>query len=151
MSGPIAYQLPDLKNYQNVSTATPLPVSSASAATTSAPVVTSSAAPADRWFYAGVTGGITDTADVAIKTAAGASIKNYLVRIQAGNGSAVASEIVVKDGSTIIWRGYIPATSGQINVAFDPPLQSTANTALNVAMITTATATRVSAQGYVGA
>lgn len=106
---------------------------------------------ASRWQFAGVTGGITDTSDVAIAAAAGASLRNYLTAIQFAN-TGIASEIVVKDGATVIWRGYALATTGdQQSVTFPVPLKGTANTALNVAMITTASATRVSAQGYTAA
>lgn len=104
------------------------------------------------WQYAGVTGGITDTADVAAKAAAGASVRNYVSAIQYLNTAAVASEIVIKDGSTVIWRGYAPASMlTPATVVFPVPLKSTANTAINVAMVTTATATRVSVQGFTGA
>lgn len=106
---------------------------------------------ASRWNYAGVTGGLTDTSDTAVMAAGGASVRNYMTAIQYCNTSAVASEIVVKDGSTVIWRGMAPASmTSPVSVPFDVPLRGTANTALNVAMITTATATRVSAQGYQG-
>jgi hypothetical protein len=104
------------------------------------------------WQYAGAAGGITDTADVAVKASAGALIRNYMTSLQYLNTSAVASEIVVKDGATIIWRGYAPAAmTVPVNITFPQPLRGSAATALNVAMITTATATRVSAQGFVGA
>jgi hypothetical protein len=102
--------------------------------------------------YAGATGGIIDTADVVIAPAAGAGIRNYLTSLQFKNTSAVASEIVVKDGATVIWRGHVSATMAfEELVTFGTPLRGTANTALNVAMITTATATIVSAQGFTGA
>jgi hypothetical protein len=102
--------------------------------------------------FAGATGGITNTSDVAIAAAAGAGIRNYLQTIWFKNTAATASEIVIKDGSTVIWRGHVGAsmTVGEF-VRFDPPLRGTANTALNVALLTTATATIVSAQGYTGA
>jgi hypothetical protein len=102
--------------------------------------------------FAGATGGITNTADVAIAAAAGAGIRNYLQTIWFKNTAAVASEIVLKDGATIIFRGHVGAsmTFGEY-IRFDPPLRTTANTALNVALLTTATATIVSAQGYTGA
>jgi hypothetical protein len=104
-----------------------------------------------RWGYAGVTGGITDTSDVVLAAAGGASVRNYVVALQYHNTSAVASEIVVKDGSTVIWRGYAPATMTRpVDIVFPVPLKGTANTAMNVAMITTATATIVSAQGFTG-
>jgi hypothetical protein len=106
---------------------------------------------ANFWSYAGVTGGILDTADVALKAAAGASVRNYISSLQFKNTAAVASEIVIKDGSTVIWRGHVSASmTFAENIPFNPPLKGTANTALNVAMLTTATATIVSAQGYTG-
>lgn len=107
---------------------------------------------ANFWGYAGASGGILNTTDVAIKTAAGAGVRNYISSLQFKNTAAVASEIVVKDGSTVIWRGHVSASmTFHELVTFNPPLRGTANTALNVAMLTTATATIVSAQGYTGA
>lgn len=104
------------------------------------------------WAYAGVTGGITNTADVALMAAAGAGVRNFLHSIQWKNTSTVASEIVVKDGATVIWRGHVSASMTVMDGwTFDPPLRGTANTALNVAMLTTGTATIVSAQGSTGA
>lgn len=104
------------------------------------------------WQYAGATGGITTTADTAISAApTGSGARNYLASIQFKNTSAVASEIVIKDGSTIIWRGHVSASMTAIQtVSFLPPLRTSANTAMNVALITTGTATIVSAQGYTG-
>lgn len=103
------------------------------------------------WVYAGVTGGIVATTPNALKAAAGAGLRNYLTGIQFKNTSAVASEIEVRDGATVIWRGHASASmTVSDGWTFVPPLRSTANTALNVAMVTTATATIVSAQGYVG-
>jgi hypothetical protein len=117
------------------------------------PVITDPhAAAASRWQYAGVTGGITNTSDVALAAAAGSGVRNYLTGIQFKNTSATASEIVVKDGSTVIWRGHAGASMAQMEcITFPVPLKGTANTALNVAMITTATATIVSAQGFTAA
>jgi hypothetical protein len=102
--------------------------------------------------FACATGGIVNTADVAIAAAGAAGIRNYLQSLWFKNTAATASEIVIKDGSTVIWRGQVSAsmTSGEF-VRFDPPLRGTAATALNVALLTTATATIVSAQGYTGA
>lgn len=105
-----------------------------------------------RWQAAGVSGGITNTTDVVLMAAGGASVRNYLTAIQYINTSATASEIVVKDGSTVVWRGVAPANmSAMQSVVFPGGLRGTANTAMNVAMSTTATATVVSAQGFQGA
>ena len=107
---------------------------------------------ASRWNYAGATGGITNTTAVALNAAAGAGLRNYVVGIQYFNSAAVASEIEIRDGSTVIWRGFVPASmTAPVNITFQVPLRGSANTAINVALATTATATRVSAQGYTSA
>lgn len=123
-----------------VGEATPLPVKSAAQ-----PAVTTS-----DWKYAAASGGIVNTTDVAIKAAAGAGIKNVLTSLQIINTHAtVATEVVVKDGSTIIWRAEFPAVMKEPAVInFATPLVSSANTALNVAAITTGSKVYVNAQGY---
>ena len=104
--------------------------------------------PENEWQYAAASGGITNTTDVVLQAAAGSGIKNYLTGLSVANASATASEVVVKDGSTVIWRMYLAANAPIQSIKFVTPLQSTANTALNVACITTGTQTYVNAQGY---
>jgi len=105
--------------------------------------------PENEWQYAAQSGGITNTSDVALVAAAGANIKNYLTGLSVANANATASEIVIKDGaSTVIWRMYLAANAPIQSIKFVTPLQSSANTALNVACITTGTQTYVNAQGY---
>jgi hypothetical protein len=102
------------------------------------------------WSYAAGSGGITNTSDVAIKAAAGVGVKNVLTSLQVQNTHAtVATEVVVKDGSTVIWRCDMPAVmKTPADIKFDPPLKSSANTALNVACITTGSKVYVNAQGF---
>jgi len=105
--------------------------------------------PENEWQYAAQSGGITNTSDVALVAAQGTGIKNYLTGLSVANANATASEIVIKDGaSTVIWRMYLAANAPIQSIRFSTPLQSTANTALNVACITTGTQTYISAQGY---
>lgn len=104
--------------------------------------------PENEWQYAAASGGITNTADNVLQAAAGVDIKNYLTGLTLANASATATEVVVKDGSTVIWRMYLAANAPIQSIKFVTPLQSTANTALNVACITTGTQTYISAQGY---
>ena len=107
------------------------------------------ALPGSTWQYAGPTGGITDTADDAIQAAGGAGVRHYLANLLVVNSHAtVGTEVVVKDGSTVIHRGYAAAAGGGYSLKFDPPLRGTAATALNVACITTGSATHVSASGF---
>jgi len=105
--------------------------------------------PENEWQYAAASGGIVNTADNVLIAAAGANIKNYLTGLSVANANATASEIVIKDGaSTVIWRMYLAANAPIQSIKFVTPLQSSANSALNVACITTGTQTYVNAQGY---
>lgn len=101
------------------------------------------------WQYAAVTGGIINTTDVIVKAAAGASVRNYVTALQYRNTNAVATELVIKDGTTVIWRVLAPANmASSEDVVFITPLKGTANTAVNVACITTGAAVYINLQGY---
>jgi hypothetical protein len=102
------------------------------------------------WSYAGPSGGITDTADDTIIAAAGAGKANYLVSAQIINTHAsVDTEVVIKDGSTVIWRREFKALGvGAADIIFERPLISSNNTALNVAAVTTGSKVYFNAQGY---
>lgn len=108
------------------------------------------------WKYAALTGGITDTSDVVLSAAAGAGLYNVLQSMQIINTDAtVGTEVVVKDGSTVIWRGFAPASialvtqPSMVEISFSPPLAGSANTAMNAACITTSSQTYINAQGTV--
>ena len=78
-----------------------------------------------------------------------ATLRNYLTGFSVINTSAVATEFVVKDGSTVIWRRMLPASmSSTVDMGFPTPLRTALNAALNVACITTGAAVYVNAQGY---
>jgi hypothetical protein len=102
------------------------------------------------WQYAGLTGGITGTADVVLKAAAATGIRNYVTSIDVRNAHAtVATEVVVKDGATVIWRQLLPAAmAAPVDIIFPTPLRGTAATAVNFACLTTGAQVYVNAQGY---
>lgn len=101
------------------------------------------------WSYAAASGGIINTTDVVLAAAAGAGLRRYITSLQLKNTSATATEVVLKDGSTVIWRGHVSANMGSTEeIVFSSPLRTSANAALNVACITTAAAVYVNAQGY---
>ena len=100
------------------------------------------------WSYAAVAGGVINTTDVALVAAAGAGLRRYINSMQISNNSAVATEVVLKDGATIIWRGHLTANAPMAEIIFENPLKTTANTALNFACITTGAAVYVNAQGF---
>lgn len=101
------------------------------------------------WSYAAASGGITDTSDVTLVAAPGAGRSNYLTSMTVCNTSATATEVVVKSGSTILWRCKVGASMTRpAHIDFQRPLISTNNTALTAACITTGTATYIDAQGY---
>lgn len=105
--------------------------------------------PEGDWQYAGA-GAVTTTADVPLKGAGGSGIRNYVTALQLQNTHAtVATEVVVKDGSTVIWRGYLPANmTAIVNVPFPTPLRGSMITVMNFAAITTGANIYVNAQGY---
>ena len=105
--------------------------------------------PASPWYYAAPTGGLTDNTSHTL-TAGVTNQRNFLTALQFNNAGTTASEIVILDNATVIWRGYAPASAAHGEEAnFDPPLQSSKGNALNVQMVTTGSATRVSAQGFI--
>jgi len=86
--------------------------------------------------------------------AANADRRHIVKALQMINTDAtVATEVVIKDGSTVIWRGFAPATiaavtqPSMVQVTFDPPLLGTRNTAMNAACITTSSQTYINVQG----
>lgn len=104
------------------------------------------------WSYAAGSGGITDTSDVALAAAPGVGKSNYLTGMQLANTSATATEVVVKDGSTVIWRTKVGASMiAPVNITFERPIYASNNAALNAACVTGATVTYINAQGYIGA
>ena len=108
------------------------------------------AIPENSWSYAAASGGITNTVDVAVKAAAAAGIRNYVTGISLSNNSATATEFVIKDGaSTVLWRCHLPANASNVSIQFNPALRGTAATDINVACITTGTATYANLQGYI--
>lgn len=107
------------------------------------------------WSYASAAGGIvSSTADVAIAAARGASVRNYVKSLTISHDTlSAATEIVVKDGATVIYRGKLQtaAIEGGSELIFDPPLRGTANTAVNVALISSVTGgVFVNATGWTG-
>lgn len=117
-------------------------------------VVLPYAIPGSGWSYAAAAGGLVTTSDVEAKAAAGVGVRNYVTRAQVINSHQTTStEVVIKDGSTVLWRGWAQAAGGGVTAVFDPPLRGTANTAINIAEITT-TATAgvlVNLQGFTAA
>lgn len=105
------------------------------------------------WFYAAAAAGIvSSTTDVVVKTAGGATVRNYVSSIQISHDLlSVVTEIVVKDGATVIWRGklQVAASESASTIDFDTPLRGSLNTAVNVALLTSATGgVYVNVQGF---
>lgn len=115
--------------------------------------------PEANWSYVAAVGGIVNTTTaVTIATAAGASLRRYITSLQLFADTLTnATEVVIRDGAagTVIWRhkiGTVGLQSG-INITFESPLRSTANTLLEVATLTAsgAGAVYVNAQGFTAA
>lgn len=105
------------------------------------------------WSYAGPSGGITDTSADVVAAAPGAGLALYVTRLDVVNGDDnVGTAVILQDeDATVLWRGFCQFGGGGYAFAFSPPLQVTANKALQVVCGTTASATYVNAQGYTAA
>lgn len=101
------------------------------------------------WSFASAAGGIINTTDVPIAGAAGAGLRRYITDLTLSNNSATATEVVLKDGaSTVLQRWLLPANAPNFRIHFDNPPLTTANTALNIACITTGAAVYANAVGF---
>lgn len=98
--------------------------------------------PEECWSYAAASSGIvSSTADVAVKAAGAAGVRNYINSMTVAHDTLSAvSELVIKDGSTVLFRTKLQTTANEGQTfKFDPPLRGTAATAVNVAMISSVT------------
>jgi hypothetical protein len=92
----------------------------------------------------------TTAATTALKAAAGAGLRNYITDLEISIQTAVAQNITVLDGATVVARYALPATIGaNMTLSRRTPLRGTANTAVSV---TTSGAGTVNFNysGYVG-
>jgi hypothetical protein len=97
----------------------------------------------------GCTAAITGTSDTAVIASAGTGVRNYVTSVLVTNSHATVNTVVeIKDGSTVIWRGYAQCLGGGFACTFPVPLRGTAATAINAANITTGSNTYVSVSGY---
>lgn len=111
------------------------------------------AAELDWQASSGITALATATS-TALKAAGAAGVRNYCTGAQFYNTSATVSTTVsILDGASVIWTGYLPATTAalpvvDLQVVFPTPLRGTAATALNVQLGTTLASVYYNAQGY---
>jgi hypothetical protein len=89
---------------------------------------------------------LTLTSDVALFVAQGAGIRSHLSDMQIIN-TGTAVDLIIKDGTTEIWRLPLPQNIPVMLAGLRAPLQSTANTAMNVALSAAGTV-RLNAQGF---
>jgi hypothetical protein len=156
MSGNVGISFDD--GQKVAGTATPLPVAPVAGANDVGTMQPFSQ-PGARWNYAAAAAGILNTTTaVTIKAAAGVGVRNYITDIQiVAEALGTASEVAIRDGAagTVLWRQKI-GTGGQTNglaINFQTPLRGTANTLLEVVMLTASGTGAVyfNAQGYTAA
>lgn len=106
---------------------------------------------ADDSQYTTASGGIITTSNTILIPAV-AGMRAVLTSLNLKNVSAVASEVVIRDGAgsgTIIARWYLPASMLNADpLEFKTPYKSSPGNAISMNMITTATQTYVMATGY---
>lgn len=91
---------------------------------------------------------LTTTADVAIRAAGAAGIRNYVTDVILDNTGAAAARVLIKDGSTVIFSATVPAGS-TLAFGFHNPIFGAAATALNAALGAAGTVS-VTLSGYLG-
>lgn len=91
----------------------------------------------------------TDTTNQEMFAAAGAGVRNYLTDVSISNSSSTYTEVLIKDGTTEIYRFPAPGTGGAVH-RFARPIFTTANTALNISTSGAVSTVRVSGSGYTG-
>lgn len=102
----------------------------------------------DSWYYATeVASPITSSGTTVIKAATSGTKKNFVSGLQITNTGSAAT-VSLTDGSTVIWSGSVPATSGVVALSFNPPLKGTASTSTSFVNGTTGSSLRVSVQGF---
>lgn len=89
---------------------------------------------------------ITTTASTQIKPAQ-ANSRQWISTWGCTNTSAVATVANLLDGSTVLFKAYLPANGGFV-VSFPTPIRGGTNTATNIQLDTTATVTRCSVVGF---
>jgi hypothetical protein len=102
--------------------------------------------------FTNCSGSATGVVDVAIKAAV-ASNRSYVTSITCSNtAAAVSTEVEIRDGTTVMDVGYVASTTlgvSQWTKTYPVPLRGSVNTAVNVRPVTTSSATRCCAQGYI--
>lgn len=110
-------------------------------------------APEVTWQYSCPVGGIVSSSTaVVVKTAAGAGVRNYLTSLTLATDTlGTATEFVVLDGSTVIYRTKLLTTAMPVQqIVFPVPLRGTANTSMSIQTVTASTGgVYCSASGYV--
>jgi hypothetical protein len=103
-------------------------------------------------FVSNPNGIVNTTTAVTIRSAGAANIKNYITAIDIFSEPLTnATELVIRDGATIIWRTKIPTSGISLtNIIFPTPLRGSAATAMEVATLTASGSGAVyfNAQGY---
>jgi len=97
---------------------------------------------------------LATTTSTAVKTAGAAGVRNYVTAIQLVNNSAtVSTNVAILDGVTVLWAGWLPATTAAlpvvpVNITFPTPLRGSPAIAVNIQLGTTAASVFWNAQGY---
>jgi hypothetical protein len=105
-------------------------------------------------FTSGLTPLATTTSTLA-QAAQGVGLRSYVTDFTFFNTSAtVSTTVTILDGATVIWTGYLPATTATLPIeevhvtGMRTALRGTANTQLNVQLGTTGAAVYYNLTGY---
>lgn len=91
---------------------------------------------------------LTATTVAAAAFAAVASVRNYVTSVSVVNTGGSATMIEILDGSTVIWFGFVEATTGKQALSFPTPLKGSVNSAINVRSATSTSSVYISLTGF---
>lgn len=101
------------------------------------------------WSYAGPPNGINVSTAIELKAAI-AGQRVYLTGLDISNSAITGTDVVVLDGSTIVWRIAVGGSMLGRQLTFPTPLRSSPGGALNIRCLTAGAAVYFNAQGYTG-
>ena len=108
-----------------------------------------SAALKEPWTYAAPTNGINVATPIVLKQAVEGQCV-YLTGLDVSNSAITGTDLVVLDGSTIVWRIAVGGNMLGRQLTFPMPLRSSPGGSLSVRCLTAMAAVYFNAQGYTG-
>lgn len=101
------------------------------------------------WSYAGPANGINVSTAIELSPAV-VGQRKYLTGLDISNSAITGTDVVLLDGSTIVWRIAVGGSMLGRQLTFPTPIRSSVGASLSVRCLTAGAAVYFNAQGYTG-